>query len=184
MKINFVTTNKMKFEIAQAYFEKLSGNYQLVQYGIDTPEIQDNSVEVIARQSALWAAKETGEPCIKMDVGFFIPALNGFPGPFVKYISEWLSQDDFLRLMENYQDRGAYFEDATAIAYPDGTSRVFCLKSHGSISLVRSESNSQLPINLLFVPEGYEHALGSMSDEDQNKYWGDGNWPKLIESLK
>jgi XTP/dITP diphosphohydrolase len=156
----------------------------LVQYGIDTPEIQDDSVEVIARQSALWAAKETGEPCIKMDVGFFIPALNSFPGPFVKYVSERLSQDDLLRLMEHNKDRRAYFEDATAIGYPDGTSKVFSFKNHGSISLVRGESNGQLPANSLFIPDGYEQALGSMSDEDQNKYWGDGNWPKLIESLE
>lgn len=111
MKIYFVTANKMKFEIAQAYFEKISGNYELIQCEIDTPEIQHESVEEIARYSAVWAAKETGEPCIKMDVGFFISALNGFPGPFVKYANDWLAQDDFLKLMEHKDDRSAHFED-------------------------------------------------------------------------
>jgi XTP/dITP diphosphohydrolase len=184
MKINFVTTNKMKFEIAQAYFEKLEGDYELVQYAIDTPEIQDESVEEIARQSAIWAARETGEPCIKMDVGFFITALNGFPGPFVKYANDWLDQDDFLRLMENKNDRSAYFEDATAIGYPDGSSEVFSLKNHGSIAASKNLTETRWPANLLFIPSGYEKTLGSMSDEDQNRYWGDGNWPKLIEFLK
>lgn len=184
MKINFVTANKMKFEIARAYFEQLSGDYELIQCEIDTPEIQDESVEEIARQSAIWAAKETGEPCIKMDVGFFISALNGFPGPFVKYANGWLTQDDFLKLMENKDDRRAYFEDATAIGYPDGTSEVFSLKNRGSIALSKDPENNRWPANLLFIPLGYEHALGSMSDVDQNKYWGDGNWPKLIEFLK
>lgn len=184
MKINFVTTNKMKFEIAQVYFAKLSNDYELAQYEIDTPEIQDRSVEEIARQSAIWAAKETGEPCIKMDVGFFISALNGFPGPFVKYANDWLRQEDFLKLMEEKNDRSAYFEDATAIGYPDGTSEVFSLKNHGSIASVKDLINTRWPANLLFVPDNYSRTLGSMSDDEQNEYWGDGNWPKLIEFLK
>jgi non-canonical purine NTP pyrophosphatase (RdgB/HAM1 family) len=183
MKINFVTTNKMKFEIAQAYFEKLSDDYELVQYEIDTPEIQGESVEEIARQSAIWAAQQTGEPCIKMDVGFFIPALNGFPGPFVKYVNDWLTQDDFLKLMEDKEDRSAYFEDATAIGYPDGASKVFSVKNHGSLALAKDKVNTRWPVNLLFVPLTYNHALGSLSDDEQNRFWGDGNWPKLIEFL-
>jgi len=174
----------MKFEIAQTYFEKISGDYELVQLAIDTPEIQDESVEEIARQSAVWAAKDTGEICIKMDVGFFIKALNGFPGPFVKYANDWLTQDDFLKLMEGKEDRSAYFEDATAIGYPDGVSEVFSLKNLGSIASVKDQVNTRWPANLLFVPEGYQYALGSMTDNEQNRYWGDGNWPRLIEFLK
>lgn len=184
MKINFVTTNKMKFDIAQLYFNTISSDYELIQYKIDTPEIQDKSVIEIARQSAIWAAKETGQPCIKMDVGFFINALNGFPGPFVKYANDWLTQDDFLQLMVNKDDRSAYFEDATAIGYPDGTSEVFTQRNNGSIALSKDLTNDRWPANLLFVPSGYDRALGSMSEMDQNKYWGDGNWPKLIDFLK
>lgn len=174
----------MKFEIAQTYFKKLSGDYELIQYAMDTPEIQDESVIEIARQSAIWAAKETGKPCIKMDVGFFITTLNGFPGPFIKYVNDWLTQDDFLKLMEGKDDRSAYFEDATAIGYPDGTSGVFSLKNHGSIAISKDPINNRWPVNLLFIPLDHERTLGSMSDDDQNKYWGDGNWPKLIEFLK
>lgn len=184
MKINFVTTNKLKFEIAEAFFENLSGDYELVQYAIDTPEIQDTSVEEIARQSALWAAKETNEPSIKMDVGFFITALNGFPGPFVKYINDWLTQDNILKMMEEYTDRSAYFEDALAIAYPDGSSRVFVNKTLGSLTKQKDLNNTKWPANLLFIPDGLNQTLGSMTDEDQNKFWSDGNWPKLIEFLE
>jgi non-canonical purine NTP pyrophosphatase (RdgB/HAM1 family) len=184
MKINFVTANEMKFKLAQSYFEKLDGDYELVQYDLDIPEIQNESVEVIARQSAESAAIETGIPCIKMDVGLYIPALKGFPGPFVKYINDWLTQDDFLKLMENKVDRSAYFEDATAIGFPDGTSKVFSLKNQGSIAMSKDPVNNRWPANLLFIPTGYTRTLGSMSDDEQNKYWGDGNWPKIIEFLE
>ncbi|MEO8691644.1 MAG: non-canonical purine NTP pyrophosphatase [Candidatus Saccharimonas sp.] len=184
MKINYVTTNKMKFEIAQAYFETLSRDYEIVQYEIDTPEIQDVSAVEIARHSALWAAKETGEICIKMDAGFFIASLRGFPGPFVKYVNDWLTQEDYLKLLSDKPDRSAYFEDATAIGFPDGRSEVFSLKTHGSLALESDKNNTRWPANLLFIPDGYSHTLGSMSSEDQNIFWGEGNWPKVIEYLK
>jgi non-canonical purine NTP pyrophosphatase (RdgB/HAM1 family) len=184
MKINYVTTNKMKFEIAEAYFKKLSDDYELVQYAIDTPEIQDFSTVEVARQSALWAAKETGEICIKMDAGYHINALNGFPGPFVRYVNDWLTQEDFLKLLEGKPDRSTYFEDATAIGFPDGRSEVFSLKTHGSLATYPDKTNTKWPVNLLFIPEGNEKPLGSMSAEDQNAFWGDGNWPKIVEFLE
>ncbi len=184
MKINYVTTNEMKFEIAQAFFKKLSDEYELVQCKIDTPEIQDVSSIEVARHSALWAAKETSEICIKMDAGFYINALNGFPGPFIKYVNDWLRQEDFLKLMEDHDDRTAYFQDATAIGYPDGRSKVFNFKVHGTLSHQSNPTDTKWPANLLFIPEGYDIPLGSMTSDDQNTFWGDGNWPKLIEYLE
>ena len=184
MRINFITTNTLKFEIAQAFFQKLDGDYELKQYAIDTPEIQDNSVEAIARQSALWAANQTGVPCIKMDVGFYIEALNGFPGPFVKYVNEWLSQDDILRLVKTKNNRNAYFEDALAIAYPDGTAKVFSHKSGGVLSESVDLKHPKWTMYSLFIPKGHSHTLGSMSDDEQKQYWGDGSWPKLIQFLE
>ncbi len=184
MKVNYVTTNTMKFEVAQAYFDKLSDDYELVQYKIDTPEIQSTSTIDIARQSALWAAKETGEICIKMDAGFFINALKGFPGPFIKYVNDWLTQEEFLALLSNKDDRSAYFEDATAVAFPDGRSEVFSLKTYGSVSTQINPVSDKWPANLLFIPEGHTEALGFLSPEEQNKFWGDGNWPQVIQFLE
>lgn len=184
MEINYVTTNSLKFEIAKKYFDKLAGSYTLVQHAIDTPEIQNESVVEIARQSAVWAAKEVGSPCIKKDVGFFIPSLNGFPGPFVKYVNEWLTQSDYLKFMDGKTDRSAYFEDALAIGYPDGTSKVFSIKKYGNIATVEDAINTKWPANSLFIPNGYDKALGTMTQDEQHSYWGDGNWPSLVQYLQ
>lgn len=184
MKINYVTTNKMKFDIAKAYFDKLGSTHELVQYMIDTPEIQDESVEEIARQSAVWAANETGEVCIKMDVGFFINALNGFPGPFVKYVNDWLTQEDILAMMAEKSDRSVYFQDALAVGFPDGTAEVFSLKSKGLLATTANPDDVKWPTNLLFIPDGHDRSLGALSMDEQHAYWGDGNWPALIRHLE
>jgi XTP/dITP diphosphohydrolase len=183
MKINFVTTNLLKFEIAEAYFKKLDGEYELVRYAAETPEIQDVSVEEIARQSALWAAKETKIPCITADFGGAIIALGGFPGPFVKYINDWLSQEDYLALLQNKSDRGAYLEDAMAIAYPNGESAVFSKKTHGLIAASADPENTKWPLNSLFIPQGCDRPLGKLSNEEQIEFWGDGLWPQIIDYL-
>lgn len=183
MKINFITTNTLKFEIAKAFFDQHTEEFELVQYAVDTPEIQSDSVEKIAEQSALWATKEIGEPCIKLDVGFFIESLGGFPGPFVKYVNDWLSQDDILRLMQGQTDRTAYFKDALAFVKPDGSVKVFTSKASGSLAMQADINNTKWTMNSLFIPDGYTKTLGSMSDAEQNDYWRDGIWTQLVDYL-
>ena len=180
MKINFATGNSFKYEIAKAFFDKLGPEYELVQYDMEISEIQSHSVEEIAMQAAINIAKEKQEPCIKVDVGFYIEALNGFPGPFIRYINEQLSCEDYLRLLGNTQNRNAYFLDSLAIGYPDGTAKVFTRKTTGSIA--RSvEQPGRWPTNDLFVPDGHSQPLGQLSNDEQVAFWGDGSWPDVIK---
>lgn len=180
MKINFVTGNSLKFEIAKQYFAKINNKYELVQLKLDTPEIQSESVEEVARHSAVWAAHSVGEPCIKMDVGFEINALNGFPGPFVRYVNDWLSVQDYLNLMQDKSDRSASFVDVTAIGFPDGSSEAFTVKALGSIA-DRITNEDKWPASALFIPKDYEVPLGSMTNDEQVQFWGDGNWTSVIK---
>ena len=85
-KVNFITTNSYKFEVARQFFARLPENeFSVVQYDIETPEVQDDSEERIAEQSAIWVSRQLGELAVASDVGFRIDSLGGFPGPFVKY---------------------------------------------------------------------------------------------------
>lgn len=183
MKINYLTTNELKYKIAKNYFDKLP-EIEPVQQTFETPEIQAETCEEIATYSALFAAKWLGEPCVKMDAGFFIPALNGFPGPFVKYMNEWLSEEKYLGLMEGETDRSAYFIDATAIAFPDGTSRVFTKEHYGRVAEHGDYIPSKWPANSLFIPDEYDKPLGSMSDAEQEEYWRDGVLPQVVTYLE
>lgn len=182
MKINYLTTNKLKFKIAQNYFDKLPG-VELVQQVFETPEIQAETCEQIAAYSAVFAAHQLGEPCVKMDAGFFIPALGGFPGPFVKYVNDWLSEEKYLALMSDEDDRSMYFEDVTAVAFADGTVKTFAKRYYGKMAEPGNYIPSKWPANSLFIPDGYEKPLGSMSSEEQEEYWKDGVLPEVVAYL-
>jgi len=184
MKINYLTTNKLKFDIAKQFFD-LADGHELIQLSFQVPEVQDMSCEEIARQSAIFAAKEIGEPCVVMDAGFFITALNGFPGPFVKYVNEWLSEAQLVRLLDETDDRTAYFIDALAVGFPDGTAKVFSHKTMGTLAREGEYESSKWPANSLFIPNNHSYPLGQMSDQDQTNFWHseNTNWQKLIEYL-
>lgn len=184
MKINYLTTNQLKFEIAKQFFES-TGGYELARHSFQVPEVQDASCEEIARRSAIYAAKELGEVCVVTDVGFSINALNGFPGPFVKYVNEWLSEAQLLRMLREDDDRTAYFTDALAVGFPDGTAEVFSHKATGRLAKEGEYSASKWPVNSLFIPDGHSAPLGSMTKQEQTDFWHSEtkNWQELIEYL-
>lgn len=184
MNINFITTNPLKFNITKAYFDPFGDQFVLKQHAIDVPEMQSDSVNAIAEQSAKWAAEEIGEPAITSDVGFFIEALGGFPGPFIKYVGSQLTTDGFLRLMNGVENRRAYFEDALTVAFPDGTTKTFIRREWGVVAETSESKESKWPANELFIPDGYESPLGTLSNDEQVAFWGDGSWPKLVEYLQ
>ena len=182
--VNFVTTNNYKFEVAQQFFNSISEeNFNLVKYDIETPEIQNESVEEIARHSALWVSKQIGELAVSSDVGFHINALGGFPGPFIKYANKYLRPNDVLNLMGPYEDVSAYFIDALAIASPNGDSEVFVTKTAGVIINERTVPDSKWTMDAIFIPEGHSKTLAAMDDDEKDSVWTDEAWHKLTNHL-
>lgn len=79
-KLAFVTGNKYKFEVVRKVLAEQG--VTLVQQNLDTPEIQSANVEEVASYSATWASDRLQKPVIITDAGYYIKALNGFPGPY------------------------------------------------------------------------------------------------------
>ena len=183
-KINFVTTNSYKFEVAQQFFARLPENdFTVVQYDIETPEIQDDSEAKIAEQSALWVSRQLGELAIASDVGFRIDSLGGFPGPFVRYANNWLQPNDVLNLMRSHSDRSARFVDVLAVATPEGESKVFVTETPGSIVDAETVPDIKWTMDAVFIPEGHTKTLAEMDDEEKDAVWSDEGWNDLTKHL-
>lgn len=102
-KIHFITGNLSKFEYAKGIFE--SEGIDIVQTKIEIHEVQDSDSLVIARLKAKYAWDKIKEPLFVHDSCWMIPSLNGFPGPYMRYVNEWFSPDDFISLMKDKKDR-------------------------------------------------------------------------------
>ncbi len=183
-KINFVTTNSYKFEVAQQFFARLPENeFTVVQYDIETPEVQDDSEGRIAEQSALWVSRQLGELSVASDVGFRIDSLGGFPGPFVKYANNWLQPNDVLNMMRPHADRSARFVDVLAVATPEGESKVFVTETPGTIVDAESVPDIKWTMDAVFIPEGHTKTLAEMDDEEKDAVWSDEGWHELTKHL-
>ena len=103
MKIYFVTTNKYKFDkFTQAV--NIPG-IEIEQLAEESPEIQSTNNGQIAEFSAWSMAQKYNFPVLKEDIGMYIHALRGFPGPYLNQIEKWIETDGFLQLLRDKKDR-------------------------------------------------------------------------------
>jgi non-canonical purine NTP pyrophosphatase (RdgB/HAM1 family) len=103
MKIFIATGNSSKYEAANKY---------LAEFGIKTEqaklkllELQGDEIETIALFKAEQAFSILNKPVAITDVGWKIPALNGFPGAYMHDIVDWFTVEDIIALMKNKKDR-------------------------------------------------------------------------------
>ena len=121
--VTFATGNEGKWQIARDIFEGYG--IGLLRENIETPEMQSLDVVEIARASARYAADRLGRAVIKSDVGYYIPALGGFPGPFVKFVNMTLTPENILDMMRGEDDRRIYIRECLAFAMPGAEPRPF-----------------------------------------------------------
>lgn len=174
----FVTGNELKFKVAQQALQ--DSGVSLIQKALDTPEIQNTRVEEIAEWSAVWASQLLDQPVVVTDAGYYIDALNGFPGPFIKFVNEWFTVQDYLNLMRNKLNRCVVAQDCLAYCCPNEKPVVFSQEHYGKIATQPGRPNGT-PINQIFIPDGYLCPISDFSLDEQLDYWSNpgNNWQKL-----
>lgn len=130
--VTMVTGNLGKWKVASDIFKKY--NVELLHEKMDTPEIQSYNVEEVSKYSAIIAASKLNRPVIKSDVGYYIKSLNGFPGPFLRYINTYLTSEEILRLMENKEDRTILLKECLTFATPNGLVKQFVNEEKATIA--------------------------------------------------
>lgn len=180
--IIFVTSNKYKFQIAQKVLADLP--VKLVQKKLETPEIQSLDLEEIAKFSVEWAVKILRKPAFVSDAGYYIEALNGFPGPFIKWTNKWFTAGDYLKLMEEKEDRTVVTKDCIAYCEPGEKPVTFLGTNKGKIALKPGKPGTTA-INEIYIPEGFNRPESEIPRTQMIDFWlTSGHWQKFAEFLK
>lgn len=179
MKIYYITENKRKIERARKICQNT--NIEIEQIEIDTPEIQGIDSKEIAQYSAEFAGKKLGKPVIKLDVSFHINALNGFPGPFVKYINQWLKPESILEMLKDTKDRSCFWTDSLAF-YDNGKLEVFAANEEGTIA-TKARGDNGWGMDRIFIPKGQTKTKGELSDEERIEICNKNHWEQFIEYI-
>jgi XTP/dITP diphosphohydrolase len=168
MTTYFATGNKKKLEVAVNALKPYG--IDIEQLLVETPEIQDTDVKKIAAYSAQFAANKTGKAVFVTDVGYYIPALNGFPGPFVKYTNPWLHAEGILRLMEGKENRLLDVQEAVAYCEPNQEPVIFCSSLYGTIGTTKI-GESEYPFDTLVTWEGMDRVQTQCTRQELIDYW-------------
>ncbi len=166
--IFMVTCNINKFNEARSILREYNISVAMLKLKIN--ELQDDSIENIARARAAEALSKVNLPLIVEDAGLFIDALNGFPGPYSSYVYRTIGVEGILRLMDGCDNRKAEFRSAVVFSSPNGDMKCFMGISKGTISEeVRGESG--FGFDPIFKPEGGGgRTFGEMSITEKSLY--------------
>ena len=158
----FITGNKSKFDEAKA----ILGDVRLEHFDVDLPEMQEIDARAVVKAKLEAALLHHEGPFIVDDVSVRCEALNGLPGPMIKWFLKSFSLEGIHGLLEKLGNTKievslliGYARDREDIHFFEGVVR-------GKIVEPRGEGFGWDPI---FLPEGLSKTYGEMSQEEKNK---------------
>jgi XTP/dITP diphosphohydrolase len=134
LKIYLVTTNQKKLLTAQKVLEKYKVDLEMLVLPYEAPEIQSFDVKEIAAFSAQYVANKENKPVLVTDVGYYIEALKGFPGAYVKQMNHYFQSEDLLKLMEGRENRAFKMVECLGFCIPNHEPMTFITESGGTIA--------------------------------------------------
>jgi XTP/dITP diphosphohydrolase len=163
-KIIFVTGNKGKF--AEVKEILAAREIEVIQNKNGYPELQEEELEPIAAYGAQYVANRLKLPVMVDDSGIFIKALNGFPGPYSRYVEDNLGNLKVLKLLEGEADRTAYFKTVIGYCEPGKEPLVFPGVVEGKIAS-EERGTSGFGYDPIFEYKG--KTFGELEDLEKNK---------------
>lgn len=170
-KLLFVTSNDRKIKDYNRRFEPLG--YHIEQLNIDLNEGRSLDIKEITQLKLQQAKKASlGNPVFVEDRGFFIPALNGFPGSFVKVFLKSIGVQGIIDLMRTKTDRTAKF--ISVLGYWDGNQEHYFIEiEDGFITNDVCVGDLRGWTEILYI-YGYKthpgRSLCELNDEEWNEY--------------
>ena len=162
-KLYFITGNKGKFETAKRLIPEVE------QIDIDVCEIQELDTKKILEEKLVEAEKAAEGRFFCEDVSLEIKALNGLPGPFIKWFLKALGTEGIWKLVENSEDKSAI--GRLTLGYSDGDSVVFFDETvEGEIVSPRGKNG--MGWDALFEPNGSGETYAEMIDKEGKRKFG------------
>ncbi|HVS58790.1 MAG TPA: non-canonical purine NTP pyrophosphatase [Candidatus Saccharimonadales bacterium] len=155
----FVTSNDHKVLTAKHVCKQF--DISVTRHNLDLQEIQSISGETIAKHKAHQAFDLLKQPLVVTDDTWEIPGLNGFPGPYMKYVNQWFTPTDFLRLTKPLKDRRIILHQI--ICYQDSSGQKIFTHPVEGILLAEARGVSSYPIFTIVSFDGGKHSSAEIN---------------------
>lgn len=175
-----VTGNRGKLAEARRLTKALGVALSSIE--IDLPEIQSLDMEAVLAAKARQAFEVARRPVVVEETGLELAALNGFPGPLVKWMLDAIGAEGLAR---------------TALALGNPRAKAVCLllwTDGESTRLGRGETSGELVLpargdrgfgwDPVFRPDGEGRTYGELSEREKDELGHRGRaWRDLLRAL-
>ncbi|KAJ0393063.1 hypothetical protein P43SY_005877 [Pythium insidiosum] len=163
--LTFVTGNRNKLAEVVAILGA-DFPFELRNQAVDLPELQGEP-EDIAKQKCRLAAAQVNGPVLVEDTSLCFNALNGLPGPYIKWFLEKTGHAGLNNLLAAYEDKSAYAQCIFAYARSaQDEPMVFVGQTHGTI--VPARGPNTFGWDPVFEPKGYDVTYAEMDKATKN----------------
>lgn len=150
-RLLYITGNQDKILKAQEHFQPHAIEFEAVQ--IDIPELRRLSLEEVAIDKVQKAYGIVQRRLIVNNSGWNIPALRGFPGPYMREMNDWLDPEDFINLMSGHSDRRIILENLICFMDSNGH-RIFRDEVVGKILFEKRGQGKNSDTVVSLTPDG------------------------------
>lgn len=159
--ITFVTSNENKLREARAILE-----VELERADVDLDEIQEMDLSKIIEHKVRQAYAELQKPVIVEDVGLYVSAWNGFPGPFVKWMAKTIGFENIPSLL---RDSNRAVDYVVMYGFFDGgVFKAFEGRVKGAVAESPRGTNG-FGFDIFFIPDGRNQTYAEMAEGEKNK---------------
>ncbi len=159
MSLYFLTGNKDKLKEVQSILN------DVIALDVDVPEIQSLDAHEIIRAKLAEAQKHHTGAFMVEDTSLYFEALNGLPGPLIKWFLKTIGSSGLYKLAVAYGNYAAVAK--TIVGYSDAERNTYFFEGmiKGTIVPPRGEGFGWDPI---FQPDGYTKTFGELTREEKN----------------
>ena len=162
-RLILVTQNQHKLKEITPLFKKY--NVEFDTNTLEKYEIRSESIEEIARAAAKTAFDLLQKPVVVDDTGFFIDALNGFPGSYAGIVLNFIGYEGILRLMTENEVRASKF--MTAVGYYDGQQLESFVGTMSGVVARKPAGEDGFGYDPIFVPHGFTKTYAELSFDEK-----------------
>lgn len=162
----FITGNQHKSD----YLSRQLG-VQLDFQKVELNEIQESDPRKLLDHKLRQAYGVVGRPVLVEDVSLSFDALNGLPGPYIKWFIDGAGAEACCRMLDGFDSRGAeaictfgYFDDAEV--------KYFQNRAKGSIS-EHPRGENGFDWDCIFINDAYDITRAEMDQETNEKTYAD-----------
>lgn len=178
--VDFVLVTGNPGKLAEA--RRLS-QFEMESVDVDLPEMQSLDLEEVVRAKADEAWRRVGRPVVVEETGLEMAALNGFPGPLVKWMLAAIGAEGIARIAQQAGDTRATAR--CLLLYRDAEHSVLGSGATSGHLVLPPRGTGGFGWDPVFRPEGLEMTYGELSDSQKDAISHRGRaWRDLSRRLR